>query len=144
MNLSRLGPNLFGLVLLSFASVFEVILLVVCVPMFLFLPGPVSTVLFICGQVTIHLICYPMQGPSKIWSKTPMDPEMIAKYERVTGERWVFRNISMWFLALAGGCQVPARDSSLSQLTTIYSIARLSLTFMAGTAMIHAALSILS
>jgi hypothetical protein len=42
-----------------------------------------------------------MQGPSKIWSKTPMDPEMIAKYERVTGERWVFRNISMRFLALA-------------------------------------------
>jgi hypothetical protein len=33
------GPNFFDLVLLSFASVFEVILLVFCVPMFLFLPG---------------------------------------------------------------------------------------------------------
>lgn len=86
------GPNLYGLVLLSVASVFEVILLVCCVPMFLFLPGPVSTVLFACGQVTIHIICWPMQGPSKIWSKTPTDPKMIAKFERAAGERWFFLN----------------------------------------------------
>ena len=85
-------PNIGGLFLLSVASVFHIILLVCCIPMFLFLPGPVSTILFICGQVTLHVICYPMQGPPKIWSKRPTDPELIAKYERNAGERWFFLN----------------------------------------------------
>jgi hypothetical protein len=86
------GPNLMGLFLLSFASVFEVVLLLVCVPMFLFLPGPVSVFLFICGQVVIHLICFPMQGPSKIWSKEPTDPKIIKQHERLSEERWFFLN----------------------------------------------------
>lgn len=33
-----------------------------------------------------------MQGPPKIWSKRPTDPELIAKYERNAGERWFFLN----------------------------------------------------
>ena len=81
-----------GLILLTIASVSEVILLVCCVPMFLLLPGPVSTILFTCGQIFIHLVCYPMQGPSKTWSKTPTAPETIAKYESTKGERWFFLN----------------------------------------------------
>jgi hypothetical protein len=86
------GPNLLGLFLLSLASIFEVILLIACVPMFIFLPGPVSVIIFFAGQLAIHLICYPMQGPAKLWSKTPTDPETIKKYERVKGERWFFLN----------------------------------------------------
>jgi len=86
------GPNVLGLALLSFATIFHVILLVSCIPMFLFLPGPVSTLLFVGGQILLHLICYPMQGPSKIWSKSPTDPEAIIKYKRLTGERWFFLN----------------------------------------------------
>ena len=86
------GPNLLGLALLSIASVLEVFVVVLCIPMFLFLPGPVSVFLFACGQLLIHIICFPMQGPSKIWSKTPTDPEIIAKHERVAGERWFFLN----------------------------------------------------
>jgi len=60
--------------------------------MFLFLPGPVSTLLLACGLIGLHLVCWPMQGPSKVWSKTPTDPVVIAKYERVAGERWFFLN----------------------------------------------------
>lgn len=86
------GPNLMGLFLLSFASVFEVVLSLVCVPMFLFLPGPISVFLFICGQVAIHLICFPMQGPSKTWSRTPTYPKSIKLHERLSGERWFFLN----------------------------------------------------
>jgi hypothetical protein len=86
------GPNVFGLALLSFASVFEVVLLVLCVPMFLLLPGPVSVTLFLSGQFGIHLICYPMQGPSKVWSKTPTDPKIIEQHDRLAGERWFFLN----------------------------------------------------
>lgn len=86
------GPNLFGLALLSLASVLEVFFLVLCVPMFLFLPGPVSISFFLFGQFIIHVICYPMQGPSKVWSKTPTDPDVIAKHERTSGERWFFLN----------------------------------------------------
>lgn len=81
-----------GLFLLSFASVFEVVLLLVCVPLFLFLPGPVSVLLFFCGQVAIHLICFPMQGPSKIWSKPPADPKISKQHDRLSGERWFFLN----------------------------------------------------
>jgi hypothetical protein len=86
------GPNIFGLALLSFASVLEILLIVLCVPMFLLLPGPVSATLFFTGQIAIHIICYPMQGPSKVWSKTPTDPDIIAKHERLGGERWFFLN----------------------------------------------------
>ncbi|KAE9362540.1 hypothetical protein N431DRAFT_490468 [Stipitochalara longipes BDJ] len=86
------GPNMLGLALLSFATIFHVILLVSCIPMFLFLPGPVSTLLFVGGQILLHLICYPMQGPSKIWSKPPTDPKTIIKYKQLTGERWFFLN----------------------------------------------------
>ncbi|TID22450.1 hypothetical protein E6O75_ATG11244 [Venturia nashicola] len=86
------GPNLMGLFLLSFASVFEVVLLLICVPMFLCLPGPVSVILFFCGQVAIHLICFPMQGSSKIWSKTPTDPRIIKQHDRLSEERWFFLN----------------------------------------------------
>ncbi|KAF1988966.1 hypothetical protein K402DRAFT_11862 [Aulographum hederae CBS 113979] len=86
------GPNLFGLALLSMASTLEVVLLFLCVPTFLFLPGPISIFLFILGQALIHVICYPLQGPSKVWSKAPTDPETIAKYKRVADERWFFLN----------------------------------------------------
>jgi hypothetical protein len=86
------GPNLFGLALLSFASVFEFLLVFLCIPMFIFLPAVVSVVLFVAGQATIHLICFPMQGPSKIWSAAPTDPETVAKHKSVAGERWFFLN----------------------------------------------------
>jgi hypothetical protein len=86
------GPNLLGLALLSFASVLEVFLIVLCIPMFLFVPGPVAATLFFLGQVAIHVVCYPMQGPSKVWSKTPTDPDVIATHERLSGERWFFLN----------------------------------------------------
>jgi hypothetical protein len=86
------GPNLLGMFLLSFASMFEVVLILLCIPMFLLLPGPVSVMLFISGQLLIHIICLPIQGPSKVWSKTPTDPEVIAKHEALAGERWFFLN----------------------------------------------------
>ncbi|KAF2663374.1 hypothetical protein BT63DRAFT_484437 [Microthyrium microscopicum] len=86
------GPNIFGLFLLTFATVFEIFVLIACIPLFLFLPGPVSVSLFIFGQVLIHIICFPMQGPSKVWSKTPTDPEEIAKHESTSTERWFFLN----------------------------------------------------
>jgi hypothetical protein len=86
------GPNLLGLAILSIASVLEVLFLVLCVPMFLLLPGPVSVTVFLSGQFVIHVICYPMQGPSKVSSKTPTDPDTIAQHERVAGERWFFLN----------------------------------------------------
>jgi hypothetical protein len=86
------GPNLWGMFLLSFASIFEVILLIAVIPLFLFLPGPIAVFCFAIGQAFLHIVCFPMQGPSKVWSKTPTDPEVIAKYERVAGERWFFLN----------------------------------------------------
>jgi hypothetical protein len=86
------GSNLFGLALLSFASVFEVVILFLSIPVFLFLPGPVSLLVFAGGQVVLHIICYALQGPSKVWSKAPTDPEMIRKYKRNAAERWFFLN----------------------------------------------------
>jgi hypothetical protein len=86
------GPNLLGIALLSFASALEVLIIVLCIPMFLILPGPVSITIFVIGQFTIHVICYPMQGPSKVWSTTPTDPDVISKHERVAKERWFFLN----------------------------------------------------
>lgn len=86
------SPNLLGMFLLSFASTFEVVLLILTVPLFIILPSPIAILLFAFGQFLIHVICFPMQGPSKVWSETPTDPEVIAKYERVAGERWFFLN----------------------------------------------------
>lgn len=86
------GPNILGLFLLSFASIFEVFVLILCVPMFILLPGPVSVVIFGSGKFLIHLICFPMQGPSKVWSKVPTDPKVIEKHQRVASERWFFLN----------------------------------------------------
>jgi hypothetical protein len=84
--------NVFGVCLLSFASIFGVLLIIFCVPLFMFLPGPVSVVIFVLGQAAIHIICYPMQGPSRVWSKAPTDPDTIAKHERCSKERWFFLN----------------------------------------------------
>jgi len=86
------GSNLLGLTLLSFATIFEVFLLIFSIPLFLFLPGPVSLLVFIGGQILLHILCYPLQGPSRVWSKAPIDPDMIAKYEKNAGERWFFLN----------------------------------------------------
>jgi hypothetical protein len=86
------SKNVWGLFLLSFASVFEVILVLACVPMAILLPGSISILAFILGQAAIHIICLPMQGPSKVRSKTPTDPETIAKHELLAGERWFFLN----------------------------------------------------
>lgn len=84
--------NLFGIWLLGFASVFGVVLVVACVPLFLFLPGPVSVALFVGGQILLHIICYPLQGPSRVWSKTPTEPKLLASFERNKNERWFFLN----------------------------------------------------
>jgi len=84
--------NLWGLFLLSFASILEVVVLITCIPLFLFLPGPVSLFIFVLGQIAIHLICYPMQGPSRVWSKAPTDPKVIAKHAKNSTERWFFLN----------------------------------------------------
>jgi hypothetical protein len=84
--------NVFDLFLLSFASIFEVVLVITCVPLFLLLPGSICVVVFISGQILIHLICFPLQGPSKVWSKTPTDPEEVARHERNAKERWFFLN----------------------------------------------------
>jgi hypothetical protein len=86
------GPNLLGLALLSFASALEVVFVLLYVPMFLFLPGPVFVTGFFLGQLVIHVICYPMQRSSRVWSKTPTDPDVIAKHERNSSERWFFLN----------------------------------------------------
>ena len=84
--------NVFGIWLLGFASIFGVLLVLFCVPLFMFLPGPVSVAIFIGGQVLLHLICYPLQGPSRVWSKTPTDPDLIAQHEKNSAERWFFLN----------------------------------------------------
>jgi hypothetical protein len=42
------GPNLLGLILLTFASALEVFVVITAVPMFLILPGPVSVCIFYC------------------------------------------------------------------------------------------------
>ncbi|KAH8664373.1 hypothetical protein BX600DRAFT_498163 [Xylariales sp. PMI_506] len=86
------GPNLIGLILLSIASVFEVTIILLCVPIFILLPGPISIAFFVCGQTLIHIICIPLQGPSKVWSKTPTDPVEIAKHEKNADQRWFFLN----------------------------------------------------
>jgi hypothetical protein len=84
--------NLIGLGLLSFATTFGVLVLVLCVPLFLLLPGPVSVIIFLLGQVAIHIICFPMQGPSRVYSQRPTSSEEIAKQERNANERWFFLN----------------------------------------------------
>jgi hypothetical protein len=94
------GPNLWGLFLLSLASGLEFIVIFAVVPMFLLLPGPIACLFFTLGQATIHLICLPMQGPEQVQSKTPTDPDVIAKFERNKGERWFFLN----------GCCVSGRN----------------------------------
>lgn len=86
------GPNLLGLILLTTASVLEVFVLIMVVPMFLILPGPVSLCVFIAGQMLIHAICWPMQGPSKVYSKRPTDPAQIALHQQFSDERWFFLN----------------------------------------------------
>jgi hypothetical protein len=95
-----LGPNAFGLCLLIFASIFEVLLVAICIPIFLILPGPVSVSLFSFGQFLLHIICYPMQGESKVWSKNPIDSATIEKHQRNAAERWFFLN----------GCCVSGRN----------------------------------
>lgn len=84
--------NVFGIGLLGFASFFGVALVVLCIPLFMFLPGPISVAIFVIGQITLHFICYPLQGPSRVWSKTPTDPVEIEKHERNKHERWFFLN----------------------------------------------------
>jgi hypothetical protein len=86
------GPNLLGMFLISFASSFEVILLLGVIPLFLLLPGPIAILVFALGQTFIHIICYPMQGPSKVWSEKPTDPERIARHKKNAAERWFFLN----------------------------------------------------
>jgi hypothetical protein len=86
------GFNLVGLTLLSIASSVEVVLVVLCVPVFLLLPGPLSVMLFAGGQFLIHVICYPLQGPSKVWSEAPTHPDEIEKHMRNSAERWFFLN----------------------------------------------------
>jgi hypothetical protein len=86
------GNNLWGLFLLTSASIFEVFLLITCVPIFLIFPGPLPVIVFLAGQFTIHVICYPMQGPTKVWSKEPTDANLIAKFEQNKEERWFFLN----------------------------------------------------
>lgn len=86
------GPNLFGLILLTIASVLEVFVVITVIPMFLILPGPVSVCIFVAGQALIHAICWPMQGPSKVHSKPPTDPTQIALHQHFSNERWFFLN----------------------------------------------------
>ena len=86
------AKNVLGLFLLSLASIIEVVFLVLCVPMFILLPGLISVVLFAAGQILIHLICFPMQGPSKVWSVPPTNSDEIAKHEKNFAERWFFLN----------------------------------------------------
>lgn len=86
------GRNTLDLFLLGFASVFEVILILLCIPMFLFLPGLLSVLIFVSGQFLLRIICLPLQGPSRVYSKKPTDPKILAKYERVSKERWFFFN----------------------------------------------------
>jgi hypothetical protein len=86
------GPNLLGLFLLTIASVLEVVVLLAVIPMFLILPGPVSICIFILGQLAIHAVCWPMQGPSRVYSKPPTDPRRIAMHQQFSNERWFFLN----------------------------------------------------
>jgi hypothetical protein len=92
--------DLLDLLLLAFATVYGILLFLFCVPLFVLLPGPVSVILYIVGRFLLRLICLPLQGPSKVWSKTPTDPKVLAKYARVSGERWFFLN----------GCCVSGRN----------------------------------
>ncbi|KIW03455.1 hypothetical protein, variant [Verruconis gallopava] len=84
--------NVAGVCLLGFASCFGVLLVIVCIPLFMFLPGPVSALVFVTGQVLLHLLCFPLQGPSQVWSKRPEDSETIQKHARNANERWFFLN----------------------------------------------------
>jgi hypothetical protein len=86
------GPNLLGMFLLGLASTLEVVILLAVIPCFLILPGPVSVTLFMLGQGFIHLVCLPMQGPSKVWSKPPTDPDLIEQHAKNAHERWFFLN----------------------------------------------------
>jgi hypothetical protein len=86
------GKNLWGLILLSSATVFEFFLVLTCVPIFLLFPGPLPVFVFLSGIVIIHVICFPMQGPSKVWSKPPQDAKTADKHEQRKGERWFFLN----------------------------------------------------
>lgn len=86
------GPNVPGMILLSVASILEVFVVLTVVPMFLILPGPVSICIFIAGQALVHAICWPMQGPSRAYSKRPTDPARIAMHQQYSNERWFFLN----------------------------------------------------
>ena len=84
--------NILDLFLLSFASTFEILLVLLCILTFIILPGPVSVIIFLAGQFMVRLICFPLQGPSKVWSRTPTNPDLIEKHERNSAERWFFLN----------------------------------------------------
>ena len=84
--------NAFGLVVLSFVSILELVLIIVAIPAFVVLPGVAIFLTLVLGVGLIHLLCWPIQGPQKAQSQTPSDPDIVAKHQRCSSERWFFLN----------------------------------------------------
>ncbi len=86
------GSNIFGLAVLSFVSVFTLVAVVLAIPAFILLPGWATVSILTSGTALVHLLCWPIQGPSLVRSKPPADTAVIAKQQLLASERWIFMN----------------------------------------------------
>ena len=86
------GANLFGLAVLSFVSVLQLVLLALVIPAFIFLPGAAIAIILFGGTALIQFLCWPIQGPAKATSAPPTDPTVLAQHAQYASERWFFLN----------------------------------------------------
>ena len=86
------GPNVFGLMALSIASVIPILLLLVALPAFVFLPGFACVLVIAGGTLFIRTVCKPFEGPCLVTSEPPTDEAIIARHHLLNSERWIFLN----------------------------------------------------
>jgi hypothetical protein len=86
------GPNVFGLIALSIASVIPILLLLVALPAFVFLPGFACVLVIAAGILFIRAVCKPFEGPCLVTSERPTDEAVIARHHLLNSERWIFLN----------------------------------------------------
>ena len=86
------GANLFGLAVLSFVSVLQLVLLALAIPAFIVLPGAAIAFILFGGTALIRILCWPIQGPAEATSAPPTDPATIAQHAQYSSERWFFLN----------------------------------------------------
>ena len=84
--------NLFGLIALAVASVVPILLLLVALPAFVFLPGFACVLIIAAGTGFIWIVCKPFEGPCLVTSEPPVEDAVITRQHLLNAERWIFLN----------------------------------------------------